>query len=421
MTQRQKLEVRLSEIRERLNGISLLEGDSFTDEVRAEAGTLQTEYRDTETKFRSAVVAESAEEEEHRTAAGIVPDAELRERLELRSRARVSNFVVAAMRGRQVDGAEAELSEAAGAAGDIPLELFDPDPREVRTEERTVTEAPGTVGVNVAPIQPFVFAPSIAAFMGIDMPMVASGTFSQARINAALTAESKAAGGAIVATEATFAVKSATPKRVSARLELRAEDIAAAGVSNFETALRQNLTMALSAELDDQMINGAGAGNDLEGLFDGLTAATADGTTLTFQHGIAKLAGLVDGLWATETAQIRQIVGVATYQLAAKVFAGSASNKGERPLADYLRDHSGGFRTNSRMPATASTKQGGLAFRSGVSGIRTAVCPHWGRIGITDVYTGAAKAETSVTFHVLLGDVLVIQPSAYAVTEYKVS
>ena len=421
MTQRQKLELRLSEIRERLNAISILEGDGFTDEIRTEAGTLQTEYRDTETRFRSAIVAESAEEEEHRQAAGIVPDAEERERLELRSRARVSAFVVAAMRGRQVDGAEAELSEACGAGGDIPVSLFDPDPREARTEERVVTSAPGTVGVNVAPIQPHVFAPSIAAFMGIDMPMVASGTFSQARINAALSADSKAKGAAIAASAATFAIKSATPKRVSARLELLAEDVAAAGVSNFEAALRQNLMMALSAELDDQMINGAGAGADLEGLFHGLTNAAADGTTLTFQHGITKMAALVDGLWATETAHIRQIVGVDTYRLAASKFAGSASNKGERPLSDYLREFSGGFRTNSRMPATASTKQAGFAFRSGVSGVRTAVCPHWGRIGISDVYSGAAKAETSVTFHVLLGDVLVIQPGAYAETQYKVS
>ena len=119
--------------------------------------------------------------------------------------------------------------------------------------------------------------------------------------------------------------------------------------------------------------------------------------------------------------QVRQIVGVDTYRLAASVFAGSAANKGERPLAGWLREYSGGFRTNSRMPATDTMKQQGLAFRSGVSGVRTAVCPHWGRIGITDIYSGSASAQTAVTFHVLLGDVLVIQPGAYAQTEYKVS
>ncbi len=417
MTARQKLELRRSEIRSRLNEISGIE--DLTDEIRTESDQLGTEYRDVETKWRAAVVAEDEAESESREANGLVLDSEERERLELRSKATLSGYVTAALRHRNLSGAEAELSDAYGAGGDIPVSLFDPDPRKV--EERTVTSAPGTVGVNMAPIQPHVFAPSIAAFMGIDMPMVESGTFSQARINAALTAASEAKGAAATASAATFAIKSATPKRISARLEMLAEDIAAAGVANFESALRENLTMALSAELDNQMINGDGTSNDLSGLFKALTDATADGTTLTFQHGISKLAALVDGLWATETNQIRQIVGVDTYRLAAKVFAGSASNKGETPLSDYLRDHSGGFRTNSRMPDTSGTKQAGLAFRSGVSGMRTAVCPHWGRIGITDVYSGSAKAETAVTFHVLLGNVLVIQPGAYAETQYKVS
>ena len=179
--------------------------------------------------------------------------------------------------------------------------------------------------------------------------------------------------------------------------------------------------MALSAELDDQMINGAGAGNDLEGLFHALANPAADGTTLTFAHGVEKLAALVDGLWATETSHIRQIVGPDTYRLAAGETSGSAANRGEVTLASWLARESGGFRTNSRMPATASMKQQGLAFRSGVSGVRTAVCPHWGRIGITDIYSGSASAQTAVTFHVLLGDVLVVQDGAYSQTEFKVS
>ena len=46
----------------------------------------------------------------------------------------------------------------------------------------------------------------------------------------------------------------------SARLELTIEDIAAVGQENFESILRENLSLALSAELDKQGLNGAGAG-----------------------------------------------------------------------------------------------------------------------------------------------------------------
>ena len=238
-------------------------------------------------------------------------DSETRERRELRGKARLTNYVVAAMRGRQVDGAEAEFSDACEVRGEIPLDLFQPDPR-AAAEERVVTSAPGTVGVKVAAIQPHIFAPSIAPYLVSTCLWWGLGLSARRGSTRRCRLAPKPRVPPPPRAPRRSPVKSATPKRVSARLELLAEDIAAAGVSNFETALQQNLTMALSAELDKQVIVGAGAGNDLEGLLHGLAAAGADGTTLTFQHGITKMAALVDGLWATETAHIRQIVGVAT-------------------------------------------------------------------------------------------------------------
>lgn len=419
MKKSQRLELRASEIRQRLNEISGVEGDDLTDEIRSEADTLQSEYRDVETRRRAAIVAEAEEEREAAEEDGIVLDSEMRERLDLRGKARLTDFVLAALRGRRLDGASAEYAEAEGAGGDIPVSLFEPDPRDTGTEERATTGAPGTVGVNMAPIQPAVFAPSIAASMGIDMPSVASGTFGQARINVSLTAAAKAKGADTEATAATFAVATATPKRISAALEFVAEDVASAGVSNFEAALRENLSMALSAELDDQFINGDGQGNNLQGLFAAIGAATPDDKLLDFGEGVGKLADLVDGLFATEVSQVRQIVGLDTYRLASRTVTQAAT--GEVTLAEYLRRVSAGFSTNERMPAIApAKKQSGLAYRTGRSGMRTAVSPHWGRIGITDMYSGAGRAETRVIFHVLLGDVLVIQPKAYAHTQYQV-
>ena len=62
MTNKQKIEIRISEVRQRLNAIAGLEGDAFTDEIRGEAGALQTEYNDLETRHRAAIVAEGEEE-----------------------------------------------------------------------------------------------------------------------------------------------------------------------------------------------------------------------------------------------------------------------------------------------------------------------------------------------------------------------
>ena len=49
----------------------------------------------------------------------------------------------------------------------------------------------------------------------------------------------------------------------------------------------------------------------------------------------------------------------------------------------------------------------------GAGAMRTAVCPHWGEIGIDDIYSGSAKGERYFTLHVLLGDVILVQPDAY--------
>ena len=78
MTNAQKIALRLSEVRQRLNEVSGLEGDTFTDEVRSEAEGLQVEYRDLETRHRAAIVAEG--QPEIRPA---VQDAEHRERVEV--------------------------------------------------------------------------------------------------------------------------------------------------------------------------------------------------------------------------------------------------------------------------------------------------------------------------------------------------
>ena len=63
MTNRQRIELRLSKVRTRLNEIAGLEGDDFTDEVQAEADELETEFGDLERTHRAAFIAEADEEE----------------------------------------------------------------------------------------------------------------------------------------------------------------------------------------------------------------------------------------------------------------------------------------------------------------------------------------------------------------------
>ena len=122
-------------------------------------------------------------------------------------------------KGRAPAGAEAELQQAAGAAG-IPLEIFDLPEQPLERRADTATGAPGTVGVNLDPIRPMIFANSIAPRLGIAMPRVQSGTFASATITTKLTAGAKAKGAAQESSAAAFTVTTATPMRVSGRLSI---------------------------------------------------------------------------------------------------------------------------------------------------------------------------------------------------------
>ena len=437
MLESQKIELRRSKIRERLGEISKLEGDAYTDEVKAEERSLQDEFGGLEARHRTAIIAESEEAEQREAEAGNGLDPETRERVELRSKASLTNYLVAAAKGRMTDGAEAELQQAAGVQG-IPLELWDvPVPAEQRsTEERAITPAPGTVGVNLDPIRPAVFANSVATRLGIDMPRVASGTYATATITKSQAAAAKEKSAAIDATAGALTVTTATPKRVSARLELTLEDIAAVGQQNFESILRQNLSLALSDELDKQALSGDGQAPNLTGMLQRLTDPSAPAADIeTFDRLVAVYAGGIDGLWANTVKDVGIVVGVDTYVLATKTFRDRVIDTGQRggvslgdeSFADYAQRLYGGFWTNKRMPAKANHIQQGILYRKGRSmmagstGMRTAVCPHWGEVAIDDIYSGSAKAERYFTMHVLLGDVILVQPDAYAQVAFRVS
>ena len=199
------------------------------------------------------------------------------------------------MRGRVIDGAESELMAAANVEG-IPFELFEP------SEQRDITPAGSTVGVTMDPIRPAIFAPSVIDMLNVDMPTVGSGSYSTATISTSLTAATLAKSGAAPQTPGALTASTVTPKRISGSLGLTLEDIAAIGSENFESALRENLSLVISDALDDALLNGTGTAPALTGIFQRLTNAAAPSAGLeTWSDFLSKQAAGVDGLWATHS------------------------------------------------------------------------------------------------------------------------
>ena len=445
MTSAQKrlrdLRDRQSRERGRMAELSLV--DELSNEQRSELDTIEKGTPDLERQLRAAAIALETEERGTETGTETEPDAERRERIELRSKAMLSNYLLNAARGRMADGAEAELQSAAGISGhEIPLELWDVARPERRSAEdgretRAITPAPATVGVNLDPIRPAVFANSIAPRLGIEMPRVMSGTFASGTITTSQTASARAKSAVAVGNAGAITVTTATPKRISARLELTLEDIAAVGQANFESILRENLSLALSDQLDDQAINGNGTAPNLAGIFQGLTDPAAAPTAVAdFDAFVAAFAGGVDGLWANTVKEVAIVGGVETYRLSASTFrdpaSGTAGGRGDKAFSDYGMSMYGAWWTNTRMPdpatfMTVDNVQQAILYRrgrtmmGGAGAMRTAVCPHWGIVDIDDIYSGSAQGERFFTMHVLLGDVIIVQPDAYAQVAFQVA
>lgn len=384
-----------------------------TDETRGELKTLQAGTPDLELRLRAARLAVEGEgATENRNE----PDSEMRERIALRRKASLGKYLLAASRGHLPGGAEAELRAAAKVDG-IPFELWDVPAEE--EEKRAISPAPSNAGVNVHPYQPAVFAPSVAAKLGIAMPQVGSGTFSTGTISQSVTADAVAKSGAVPETAAAFTTQTTTPHRIGSALRLTAEDVATVGQGNFESILRQNVSMVLSDHLDENMLNGGGSSNELNGIFQRLTDGSAPAAGVeSWTRFLAVQSGGIDGLWATELSQVMMLVGVESYRLAAATFQGTDS---EESAASYMKRMGAGFTTNKRMPAKVSHIQQAILCRKGRS-MQLAVCPVWhGSIAIDDIYSGAGTGERVFTLSTLVGDVLIQQPDAYAQISFRVS
>ena len=421
MTTAQKLAVRLSEVREKLNQLS--GKDELSSAEESEMRTLSGGYPALEARHRAAVISESAEE----AAAGDTDsgdtdpgDGEDGERRELRSRSRLSRYMTAALDGVPVSGAEAELSAAAGCPGAVPLELF--EVRRAATgepERRAVTPAPATTDENLAEIVPALFDRSAAAWLGIEMPMVATGDAGFPVLSTSLTGGPKAKSADAAETAGAFTVTMAQPRRITGSFRFTVED--AARLNNMESALRMNIASVLSDSMDNQAINGSGTGDGtINGLLNILTDPSAPAANAeTFARYVAAAASHVDGLFAVDLGGVRQLVGPHTYRHMAGVFR---ANEDSMTAEGWLMDRTGGVRTSRRIADPASNIQQAIVRRANPMNDRVAVMPTWeGMQLIRDPYSSAAKGEVVVTGIMLVGDVVVLRGDAFVQDSFRLA
>lgn len=415
MTDLQKLQIRASEIRQRLGELNTV--SEPTTEQSAELDALGGEYVKLEPRIRAALITSGETE----ASAPAPVDAEERERRELRGRARVGDFVAAALSGDPLDGASKEYRDSRNLRGIcVPLDLFEPlaGSPAAASEARASTPAPSVTPIMAAPTQPYVYARGAANYLGIDLIPVGPGAHAFPYLSTGTPKSFKAKGAAADSTAAAITSASVTPKRCTGSFEIRVEDIAV--FPELEDVLRRDLPAAVADDLDRGVVAGNGTDPNPSGLLAELTSETAATTVEDWTAAAKRPAAAVDGLHAQSARDVRFLLGLQTHTLLSGLFASNTAVS----AVDYLNQISGGVRTAptgwiAAMDGT-NKRQAGLA-RLGMRP-RAACVALWGGLTLVrDEYSESQKGIVRITAHQLASDVTVLYAAAFKELSFKLA
>ena len=252
MTKLSELQLRQSEIRERIN--ALLNKESRTEEETAELREATDSAQKLELELRAAIVLEDEADKNAREAS---TDPEALELRQLADRSNLGSILGAAVEKRSTDGAEAELQQHHGlAANQFPLELL-----RLRPEERALTPAPTNVEVlsRMPSCNPYFAAirraPTLASinprslwggrgFSGLDFAAGRPGTVHRRRRRGRDNGRFRfRALGSLADPQASFLWKRTDAARFTA----------------MDSALRMALSEGLAEKADQEIVNGDGA------------------------------------------------------------------------------------------------------------------------------------------------------------------
>ena len=361
MTNIQKIQIRLSEIRSKL-----LENEISSDE----RDTLVSELVDKESEHRAEIaLAETTP----------TPADHPKRSVEARE------YVESGYYDRPLTGAAAEYNKALGLSdepGVVPIEVILPW---MGTEHRedALTAAPSEITENQNAIQQPVRAPTILRELNISTPRVPVGQQNYPRLVTDPTAALVAEGTAQEATAAVFSVSALSPIRLTGAIAWSVED--AASFRGMSDAIQRALQAVVEQKLSDLALNGQ-ASPEVIGLLDGETVSNPS-DVLTYKSIVSQFAGHVDGIRASTMNDLRVLVGVKTWQ----ALVSTTNTKTGAPVFDYLESKLGSLRVESRIAPPASSIQDMLIVRGRATG---AVMPIWenARI-IRDPYTLAHKGQ----------------------------
>jgi len=302
----------------------------------------------------------------------------------------VRDVFAAAVYGRRVTGATAELQSEVGCTEtQVPLDLF---------AASTVSAAGGAE--HQEPTVAQIFPTVMTAEYGVDRRPAPTGKVHIPRVTAPTagpTAEATV-GTKVPPTTATIVDNELAARPLT--MVLLFDRVAEATFPGLEGDLMRILTDAMANAMDNQALHATGK----NGLMNFGTDPTAETTVVTYETGLAKVLDSVDGLYATRHTDLRTLLGVATYNKAAALYRSGGSEP--ESLIDTLMSRTGGVRTSALVAAPNSDNQGGVVSLGGQMAQAQRV---WSMDLIADRVTRADANQVQLTVS-CLQDTKMIRP-----------
>ena len=345
MTNLNRCQLRISEVRERING--LLAKDSLEDGERSELESLTSEMKDLEPKLRAAIVAQ--EEANAKANEDLDP---------VRTRATLGGYWNAIIQGRSLTGAEDELNKELGlSSNQVPWDMFDTPVQE--RAATTTTQNDG--GLMQRPILSRLFARDVFDALGVRLESVPVGQTEFVLLTSGQTPAMKAEGGAAdAAVASSFSVQTLSPKRLTSRIEFSREVMAS--VAGIENALRSDLLMSMRDQMNVQILTGNGTSPNVAGIFSRLTKPSATGLQAADYADFAKMPSLaVDGLHANSAGEVGVVMSPELYRRGSAVFQSGSGESGIMGLNRVARS----VQVSAHVPTATTT--GGTSNRQDVS------------------------------------------------------
>ena len=417
MTNVQKLQLKMSQNRERLNELSNPDNE-LTEDMKTELNSIMAEMPDLEKRYRAAIQAEQ-ETIEARNDPNGSGDSRLDD---LRQRATVSEYFRQALSGQPLDGACAELNQelgivaTRGLAGGTLMPVEQLALRLRADVPNTTTTAEKADETNRRPILSRLFARGIMEAMGVRLDSVPVGLSEYPILTDSVSPEMVAEGADVDTEVATFSSQVLKPKRMLSRYEFTAE--AQATIPGLDAALSSDLQSAMTSQMDAEVLTGDGTGANVRGFDTALTFPSDPTNKVTNVTFINAILEVIDGLHASSEADVSAVIGPDTYKvIAALMFTGTTEN-----ATDVLRRRGCTVQTSAHVAAPASDIQKGYIHAGRDMARGDSIGAVWPAMSlIVDSVSKAGEGKTVVTALSLWDCYTAFRSGAYDGVKFKLA